>query len=279
MLLVDPSGQTEGTIGGGCVEAEVRRRALALLQQRSSQLLSFLLDHDYGWDDGLICGGKLDAAVVSYSQPTQLEALREAIRRIQRQQGAQIVLRVEREGRWVQYRVRVEPTPTLLIAGAGHVGAALARLAVDLGFRTVVIDDRDDLLASARLPPPIETARGEIAEVLRGWPIDVNTYVVVVTRGHNHDEQALHAVIDSPAKYLGMIGSKRKIRLIFDDLVTLGVDPARLAQVHSPIGLPIQAASVPEIAVSIAAELIQIRRAEPQETVEGPLEELSGEPG
>jgi xanthine dehydrogenase accessory factor len=113
---------------------------------------------------------------------------------------------------------------------------------------------------------------GDIEAALRQWPVDANTCVVVVTRGHAHDRRALHAVIDSPAKYLGMIGSRRKIGIIFDDLEHLGVDRARLERVHAPIGLKIGAVTVPEIAVSVAAELIQVRRAETYQAVEGPFE-------
>jgi len=272
MLLVHPSGETQGTIGGGCVEAEVRRRALAMLQSRSSGLLSFELDHDYGWDDGLICGGRLDVAVVCLADASQAEPFRAAVERIRRQERAAVPLRVQHEGKTIEYRLNVEPTPTLLVAGAGHVGAALAKLAVGLGFRVVVFDDRGDLLDPRRLPPPIESAAGSIETSLRQWPVDANTYVVVVTRGHAHDRRALHAVIDSPARYVGMIGSRRKIRIVFDDLEHLGVDRAKLQRVHTPIGLKIGAITVPEIAVSIAAELIQVRRAEGFRAVEGPFE-------
>jgi xanthine dehydrogenase accessory factor len=272
MMLLRPDGATQGTIGGGCVEAEVRRRALALLQAGSSALVALDLDHDYGWDDGLICGGRLEVAVVCLSRSAHLEPFREAAARILRQEPAQVPLRVQHEGKTLEYRLNLEPVPTLLIAGAGHVGAALARLAAGLGLRVVVIDDRAELLGAERLPPPIEPAAGDIAEVLRNWPIDANTYVVVVTRGHRRDEQALHAVIDSPAKYLGMIGSRRKIAIVFDDLEGLGVPRAKLQRVHTPIGLAIGAVSVPEIAVSIAAELIQVRRAAGFKAVEGPFE-------
>ena len=272
MLLVHPSGETQGTIGGGCVEAEVRRRALAMLQSRSSGLLSFELDHDYGWDDGLICGGRLDVAVVCLADASQAEPFRAAVERIRRQERAAVPLRVQHEGKTIEYRLNVEPTPTLLVAGAGHVGAAMAKLAVGLGFRVVVFEDRSDLLDPRRLPPPIESSAGPIETSLRQWPVDANTYVVVVTRGHAHDRRALHAVIDSPAKYLGMIGSRRKIRIVFDDLEHLGVDRAKLQRVHTPIGLKIGAATVPEIAVSIAAELIQVRRADAYHAVEGPFE-------
>ena len=272
MLLLHPDGQTEGTIGGGCVEAEVRRQALKMLVSQSSGLLNFVLDHDYGWDDGLICGGRLDVAVVCVTDAAGAAPFGEAVERIRRQQTAQLLLRIPHEGKTLEYRVHIEPTPTLLIAGAGHVGAALARLATELNFRVVVVDDRSDLLVEKRLPEPIETVTGDIESTVGDWPIDPNTYVVIVTRGHSHDEQALSAVIGSPAKYIGMIGSRRKIRLIFEDLEHLGVDRAKLEKVHTPIGLEIGAVTVEEIAVSIAAELIQIRRAEGFKAVEGPVE-------
>ena len=273
MLLLHPNGKAEGTIGGGCVEAELKRRVLQMLVSQSSGLLTFQLDHDYGWDDGLICGGRLDVAVVSVANASQAAPFREAAAKIQRQQAAHLPLRVDHDGKTIEYRLNIEPTLTLLIAGAGHVGAALAKLAAGLSFRVVVIDDRADLLDGTRFPAAIETVTGDIQDTLRKWPIDENTYVVVVTRGHVHDEQALHAVIDSPAKYIGMIGSRRKIGVVFDDLEDLGVARDNLARVRTPIGLDINAVTVPEIAVSIAAELIQVRRADARKSVvEGPFE-------
>jgi xanthine dehydrogenase accessory factor len=272
LLLVYANGDLEGTVGGGCVEAEVRRRALALLPARASSVLTFQLDQDYGWDDGLLCGGSIEVAIVSFSEVAQAAAVREAATRLGRQERACVPLCVEHEGRVVEYRLNVEATPTLLVVGAGHVGLALAKLAVGLNFRVVVLDDRSDLLSPGRLPAPIETVAGNVETLLRQWPVDANTYVVIVTRGHAHDERALRAVIDSPAKYLGMIGSRRKIQIIFGDLEALGIPPARLQRVHAPIGLKIGAVTVAEIAVSIAAELIQVRRAEACRAVEGPFE-------
>jgi len=272
MLLVHPTGQTEGTIGGGCAEAEVRREALRLLDAQQSGLLTVALDHDRSEDDGLICGGSLDVAVVSLTRVSQAAPFRHAVDRIRQQQGAYLPLQITHEGKRIEYRVNIEPTPTLLIAGAGHVGAAVAKVAAGLDYRTVVIDDRNDLLHAVRLPPPIETAAGEIPATLRDWPIDANTYVVIVTRGHRHDERALHAVVDSPARYIGMIGSRRKIQMIFEHLEELGVSRSKLEQIHTPIGLRIGAVTVPEIAVSIAAELIQVRRAESIKLVEGPFD-------
>ncbi len=272
LLLVHANGDVEGTVGGGCLEAEVRRKALVMLASQSSCALSFQLDEHGGWDDGLLCGGSLELAVVSFTNLEQAQAIREAVASIRRQERTCVPLRVQQRGKVVEYRLHIAPTPTLLVVGAGHIGVALAKLSVGLNFRVVVLDDRSDLLNPIRLPPPIETVTGDVETLLRQWPIDANTYVVVVTRGHSHDSRALQAVIDSPAKYLGMIGSRRKVQIIFEQLEACGVQGARLQRVHAPIGLKIGAVTVPEIALSIAAELTQVRRAEAYRAVEGPLE-------
>jgi xanthine dehydrogenase accessory factor len=270
-MLIHENMTTEGTLGGGCVEAEVRKRAFALLQRNQSGLLTFQLDHDYGWDDGLICGGTMRVAVMSLSQSEQSLPFAQAADDLEKNQPTSVTLSVENEGQPQEYRLCIEAPAKLVIAGAGHVGAELAKMAAGLDFDVSIIDDRGDMMGPTRLPPPIRPLVGDIEKTLRAQPIDANTYVVIVTRGHNHDEQALHAVIDSPAKYIGMIGSKRKVKLIFDDLVALGIDPAKLARVNAPIGLPIGAVTVPEIAVSILAQLVQVRRADKPTRVEGPL--------
>jgi len=166
----------------------------------------------------------------------------------------------EQTGCTKEYVEQIGPPPRLLIAGAGHVGQALGELAARLDFDVIVIDDRADFASEQRFPHARQRIVGDIEAELRKVPIDAGTYVVIVTRGHRHDGQALHAVIDSPARYIGLIGSKAKIKLIFDDLVARGVSPQQLLRVHAPIGLSIGAVSVPEIAVSIAAELIAVRR-------------------
>ncbi len=271
LLLLDETMKSTGTLGGGCVEAEVCRRAFELLRAGRSGLLTFQLDHDFGWDDGLICGGGMDIAVLPILPPDGAAPFREAARAMGAGDDATVALQVEHQAQIVKYRVHIEAEPTLLIAGAGHVGAALAKMAVDLEFRVVVVDDRADFANAERLPPPIKPIAADIEQTLRDYPIDQSTYVVIVTRGHNHDEQALSAVVGSPARYVGMIGSRRKIKLIFDDLTEAGVEPELLKGVHSPIGVAINAVTVPEIAVSIAAELVAVRRENKQKIVEGPL--------
>ena len=147
----------------------------------------------------------------------------------------------------------------LVIAGAGHVGHALSAIASTLDFRVTVIDDRNDFVSSERFPNATKII-GDIESELRRFAIDANTYLVIVTRGHRHDGHALHAVIDSPAKYIGLIGSKSKIKTIFDDLSKAGVAAEKLLRIHAPIGYEIGAVTVNEIAISIAAELIATRR-------------------
>ncbi len=271
MMVLDEGLQTRGTLGGGCVEAEVRKQAYRLLRDGKSGLLTFVLNHDYGWDDGLICGGKMEVAVETITAPAQLGTFRDALSAIDANREAVLDVEIDQDGAPTLYRVRFESRPTLLIAGAGHVGQALAQLASEVDFRVVVVDDRADCCNAERFPTADELIVVDIETTLREHPIDNATYVTIVTRGHQHDEQALAAVLDRPARYIGLIGSRRKIKLIFDDLAEAGADRAGLERVHSPIGLAIRAVTVPEIAVSILAELIAVRRENKSNRVTGPL--------
>jgi xanthine dehydrogenase accessory factor len=259
LMLVDEDLNTFGTIGGGCVEAEVRRRAHELLMRDESAVLKFKLDSDYGWDDGLICGGTIEMAIVPLPAINMLERALSDIRQ-RRPTSLEFETRTDSELP-ARFTLDVPPRDRLYIAGAGHVGQALARLATPLEFETTIFDDREDLLQRFA-PPGCLTIPGDIAAQLRASVVDERTYVVIVTRGHKHDEQALHAAVGRGAKYLGMIGSRRKIKLIFDDLKAMGVDPRSLADVHAPIGLDIRSVTVEEIALSIAGELVQVRRAD-----------------
>jgi xanthine dehydrogenase accessory factor len=258
-MLVLGDGKTLGTLGGGCVEAEVRSRAVEMLTHAKSALLEFTLDHDYGWDDGLICGGVMDVFVQTIDAE-QIEAMRQSLASIRAGNAATIRITYEKGGEAKEYLETIDPVPALLIAGAGHVAQALAQIAPPLGFRVTVIDDRPDYASQERFPTVEQRIIGEIDSELSRFPIDAKTFVVIVTRGHQRDGQALRAVIDSPARYIGLIGSKRKIKAIYDDLAEQGVAIEKLLRVHAPIGYEIGATTVPEIAVSIAAELVSVRR-------------------
>ncbi|MCA9284724.1 MAG: XdhC family protein [Phycisphaerales bacterium] len=265
LMLVDANANLHGTVGGGCVEADVRRSAHRMLVEGRSGVLRYRLDHDYGWDDGLICGGTVEVAVAPLPNAIELaRVIADLDARRPTALAIEVELETEDEGRAApasqRFILDLPPRDRLYIAGAGHVGQALARLALPLDFEVALFDDRPDLLERFA-PPGAAVVAGDIAAALRQAPVDAATWCVVVTRGHRHDEQALAAVLDRGARYVGMIGSRRKVKLIFDDLLERGIPAAALERVHAPIGLDIGSVTVEEIALSIAAELVQVRRA------------------
>jgi xanthine dehydrogenase accessory factor len=269
VMLVDDAAEMYGTVGGGCVEAEVRRRVFEMMSRGRTGLLQFNLDHDYGWDDGLICGGAIDVAVALPTDPTALRAAVEAQRR---RATAELSVEIETEpgGERLRYVLDLPPRPQLLIAGAGHVGQAVCRLALDMDFDVAVFDDRADLLQRS-IPDPARRVGGPIDESIAAHPIDGGTYIVIVTRGHRHDQRVLKAVAQMPARYIGMIGSRRKVKLTFDELRAQGVPDEALARVRAPIGLDIGGVTVNEIALSIVGQVIESRRADYRSPVRGPL--------
>ncbi|MEM6552260.1 MAG: XdhC family protein [Planctomycetota bacterium] len=260
LMLVLGTGKTLGTLGGGCVEAEVRTRAMKLMMGGDSRLLRFSLDRDYGWDDGLVCGGVMDIAVKTLASVEDVVGWRGALRELEAGRDGRLTVEVEDEaGEAVSFEHVVEASPTLVIAGGGHVGLALANVAGPMGFEVVVVDDRADY-ASAERFPGAQVVIGDIAGELSRMAWGANSYVVIVTRGHQHDADALGAVVGSSAKYVGLIGSRRKIHQIMKGLREEGATEDELERVHAPIGLAIGAVSPEEIAVSIAAELVAVRR-------------------
>jgi xanthine dehydrogenase accessory factor len=151
--------------------------------------------------------------------------------------------------------------PTLMIVGAGHVALPLAQLGKMADFEVVVLDDRPRFANEQRFPMADQVLAQSFRETLHAWPINNDTFIVLVTRGHHHDVECLLEVIDSPAHYIGMIGSKRRIKAVFDLLEKeQGIDPAKFERVYAPIGLDIGAENPVEIAVSIMAEIINVYR-------------------
>ncbi len=152
----------------------------------------------------------------------------------------------------------VESAPRLYLVGAGHVSVEVARIARLVGFRVHVVDDRDKFANGDRFPDA-EVVVDDVAEWLARTTLPAGAFVVVVTRGHRHDHEAMRQLVGRPLRYLGLIGSRTKVVKIFDALVQEGVSADRLATVHAPIGLDIGAVSPAEIAVSIVAELVAVR--------------------
>jgi xanthine dehydrogenase accessory factor len=304
-MLVYADGSQAGTLGGGCVEAEVKRRALELLAQNRAEVCTFQLDSDYGWDDGLICGGRMKI-VVEPIQTSESPAYFEQLGRIVEQaQGCTEALVFDSEASglpalasWLfdadgnllaslhasddvptQVRDQLRPLADrprpyaahgiaflpvlqrcrLVIVGGGHVGKAVGDMAADLDFDVWAIDDRAEFVAADRFPKAEQRISGPIDRVLPELSITPDTYCLIVTRGHNHDQEALFHLANRGARYVGLIGSRRKIKLIFDNLAAEGIPREALASVHAPLGIDIGSQTVPEIAVSICAELVAHR--------------------
>ena len=269
LMLVDDAVATCGTIGGGCVEAELRRRILPMMTAGQTGLLHFEFDHDYGWDDGLICGGSIEVAV---GLPTDGPRLRGVAAAYRRREPTELSVTVDPsdDGGPHRYVLELPARPRLFIAGAGHIGQALCSLALQLDFDVTTFDDRTDLLQRF-IPEPARRVPGPIQEMMLRESIDRETYIVIVTRGHRHDEQVLKAVAAQPARYIGMIGSRRKVKVVFDDLRAVGLSDEALRRVHAPVGLDLGSVTVSEIALSIAAQLVEVRRDGYRSPVRGPL--------
>lgn len=302
-MLVFPDGSQVGTLGGGCVEAEVKRRALRLLDDGQTELLTFNLDSDYGWDDGLICGGRMkmlvdpirpDSNLTYYHKLLEVVAsgagcteavvldsdaadCRAAERFLLDESGQLLAATQATLPNSISQHLRPlsqRPRPyvlggisflphlhrcRLIIVGAGHVGQKVADLASEVGFDIWVVDDREQYCNPDRFPQAKRLIVGEIESSLTGLEIDHNTYCLIITRGHQHDEEALCHLAETPARYVGLIGSHRKIKMIFEDLLREGISREALTRVFAPLGIDIGSQTVPEIAVSIVAELIAHR--------------------
>jgi xanthine dehydrogenase accessory factor len=156
----------------------------------------------------------------------------------------------------------LSPDPKLLICGAGHIGISLARFAREVGFRVTILDDRSDFAHTARFPG-CEVIAEDYAVALQSMPLGPSSHVVLVTRGHEHDSECLAAILPKETAYIGLIGSRRRIRFVLEALAQKGIPRNRLDEIFTPIGLPIGSESPEEIALAIAAELVCVRRRGP----------------
>ena len=211
---------------------------------------------------GELSGGPLEEAVAADALAALSTVPRPAVQALYYTSEGERVRRLETQPD-AAYQVMlevVEARPVLLIVGAGHIGQSLTRLGEYAGFSVVVLDDRPDFASRERLPEADRILCGDLVESLRGFPIDSNTYVVLVSRGHKEDELALREVVTSSAAYVGMIGSRRRVKAVLQHLADGGFPQAALERVRTPIGLDIGAETPEEIAVSIIAEVIDARR-------------------
>ena len=217
-MLVREDGSITGTIGGGCVEAEVWAAAKEAMQKEAPRKMVFNLNNEASYDNGLICGGTVEVFV----EP-------------------------------------ILPQPMLYLFGGGHVSMALAKAAAAAGFGVGVVDDREAFANLQRFPMAQEvfTSYEKAFETIRP---NASTYLVIVTRGHKEDMRVLSWAVRTEARYVGMIGSKRKVLSVYKALEQEGYRAEEFERVYAPMGLEIGALSPEEIAISIAAELVAVRR-------------------
>jgi len=219
-MLVYADGRMVGTIGGGCYENESLWKAREAIKTRRAASVHYELNDDFAEENGLVCGGQMDVFI----EP-------------------------------------IESAPSLYVIGAGHVGCYLARMAHEAGFQVHVIDDRAQFANRERFPDAADIVVDDVPDWLARVEMPISAYAVVVTRGHRHDLDAMRALAPRTLRYLGLIGSRAKVARVYDLLVADGgATPEQLARVHAPIGLDIGAVTPQEIAVSILAELIAVRR-------------------
>ncbi len=255
-------GRIAGTMGGGCLEAEIQDRARQSLVTGKPETFDLVLDHDFGWDDGLICGGRVGGVIlprIRSAAPIWAElARREQPRTWGIDENFQITW-ADASPTSLRYREKVSPPCALWIAGAGHIAQAVTPLALGLDFTVTVFDDRP-ALANAQVFPGAQLRVGDWDKILAEPLGSAGTFGLIVTRGHRHDALVLRHWITRDFAFLGMIGSKRKARTIKEHFLAekIGNETA-LASLASPVGVNIAAVSVPEIAISILAQYIDQR--------------------
>src|SRR5947207_2307587 len=217
-MLVRDDGSIVGTVGGGCVEAEIWQAAREVMESEKPRTLTFNLNQNPKYDTGLVCGGTLDIFV----EP-------------------------------------VLPPALLYIFGAGHVALNLYKTAKGAGFDVSVIDDRESYANRERFPEAKDVVADDFDKAMARLNPPENSSIVIVTRGHRDDMRVLRWAVQTPARYIGMIGSKRKTIAIFRELTQEGIPADLFKRVHAPVGLDIGAVTPEEIAVAISAELIAHR--------------------
>ncbi len=290
--LFFPDGKIVGTLGGGCLEAEVHVRAQKALQTGQPATFEMVLDHDFGWDDGLICGGSVTGLILPHAPQaaelwrtlaTVTEPVRWGVKNdfsialvegragsllainrsplpataAQTYDGAQRTARPTSD--WF-YQETVTPPFALWIAGSGHVAQAVAPLALQLDFAVTIFDDRPELANHQFFPPDAQLQVGPWHELLKVPLPTTPAFGLIVTRGHQHDALVLSEWIHLPFVFLGMIGSRRKARIMREEFLRQNIASAeQLDRLACPAGLEIQSVGTHEIAVSVMAQFIQKR--------------------
>jgi len=219
-MVVGKDGLIAGTIGGGITEARVIKEAKQAFKEGKGKLLDYHLTKEQAALD--------EGAICGGEMKVFIDIL--------------------------------QPKEEVLIFGAGHIAICVSKLAKIVGFKVTVIDSRKEFANQDRFPKVDEIIAEDTEKVMRHLNIVPSTYIIIVTRGHLKDEEVLGSVIKSGAAYIGMIGSREKNATVFQRLTKKGISQEELDKVHAPIGIDINAQTPEEIAVSIMAEIIQVRR-------------------
>ena len=262
-------GTITGTLGGGCLEAEAQRLALQALRDNKPQTFELVLDHDFGWDDGLICGGKVFGVIIPNAQDVgELFWNDLALRDTPKTWGVKSDFSLARPGFQPStlnflYTETITPPCALWIAGSGHIAQAVAPLALQLDFAVSIFDDRPELANHRLFPRDVSLHVGHWEQILNTPFATTPTFGLIVTRGHKHDALVLETWIHRPFQFLGMIGSARKARTIAEHFVKNNIATAEaVSRVACPVGINIRSQSVMEIAVDIMAQFIDKRAAQ-----------------
>jgi xanthine dehydrogenase accessory factor len=283
-MLVGAEGRLVGTVGGGCVEADVIQAALDAQARRHPALVTHHLNADLAGDLGLSCGGTVDIFVEpllpddSYVRVLDAAAAADSglvrtavewdraggpVKQFEPLSGgdhSSPAASLTRDGRFVEERL-IQP-PRVFVFGAGHVGAAIARAAAAAGFRVIVIDDRAEYADPSRFAAEVSVLAADLDATLERHTLTSGDAVVIATRGHRNDALILERIATSDAGYVGLLGSRRKKAVVTKGLTAAGIPANSLKRVRVPVGLAIGAVTPEEIAVSVVAELIAWRRQE-----------------
>lgn len=279
--VVEAGGRIHGTVGGGSPEAATQAAAVEACHSGRPTVLDIHLTGDSAAGEEPICGGRM-RILVDPTAAKDRDAYVYATEALAARRRGVLVTRIsetapthtnvqwlpadsapsQRENEASDVLIEpVIPDPLLVIAGGGHVGQALALQAQLIGFSVTVVDDRPEFADPRLFPDGATLICGDIAPTLRELPAGDDTYIVIVTRGHLHDAEALEACIHEPVAYIGMIGSRRKVAALRESFIEQGIATVEeLDAVNAPIGLDIGAETVPEIATSIVAQLVAVRR-------------------
>jgi len=288
-MFVCSDGCIGGTIGGGAGEAKVITQALKVLETGEKQFIEIDLSGTQTRETQGVCGGRMQVWLERWAGKDAIVLVHQILDILNSGQAGALVtpfdaarfpyIRLSHADRTLTqcsettiemlYATSLYPTalvepllplPTLLIIGAGHIAVPLAKIAKQAGFRVVVQDDRPEFASKERFPEAALLLALPITSALDTLPQAHQLYIALVTRGIQHDLEALRILLQQPAQYIGMIGSEKRVRTVYQKLEQEGILPNILQSIHAPIGLDIGALTPEEIAISICAELIKVRR-------------------